>query len=284
MGNIEVSDTGLVTAKRVGASTITVEAKSGKKAEVEVVVKKAPEKITLNAKSKALKPGEAFQIKVILPKDTASHNITYTSSDQSVATVSSTGKITAKKKGNAVITVQTYNGKKTQIKVTVKVDVAVKKVNLSEKKLTLGAGEKYQLNVSISPKNATDKKLTYKASGNKVKVTGKGLVTAKKPGKAKITIKAKNGKKATVTITVKKAPKKVTLNAKKKTLKVGKKFQIKVKLPKGTASRKITYTSSKKKVASVTSAGKVTARRKGSATITAKTFNGKKAKLKIIVK
>ena len=282
--NIEVSDTGLVTAKRVGASTITVEAKSGKKAEVEVVVKKAPEKITLNAKSKALKPGEAFQIKVILPKDTASHNITYTSSDQSVATVSSTGKITAKKKGNAVITVQTYNGKKTQIKVTVKVDVAVKKVNLSEKKLTLGAGEKYQLNVSISPKNATDKKLTYKASGNKVKVTGKGLVTAKKPGKAKITIKAKNGKKATVTITVKKAPKKVTLNAKKKTLKVGKKFQIKVKLPKGTASRKITYTSSKKKVASVTSAGKVTARRKGSATITAKTFNGKKAKLKIIVK
>ena len=282
--NADVSETGLVTAKKVGVSTITAEAKNGKKAEVEVVVKKAPEKLTLNAQSKALKPGETFQIKVTLPKDSASRSITYISSDQSVATVSATGQITAKKKGNAVITVQTYNGKKTQIKVTVKVDVAVKKVNLPEKKLTLGAGEKYQLNASISPKNATDKKLTYKASGNKVKVTAKGLVTAKKPGKAKITVKAKNGKKAAVTITVKKAPKKVTLNAKKKTLKAGKTFQIKVKLPKGTASRKITYTTSKKKVASVSSAGKVTAKKKGSATITVKTFNGKKAKLKITVK
>ncbi|MCI8860319.1 MAG: leucine-rich repeat protein [Lachnospiraceae bacterium] len=282
--NAEVSDTGLVTAKKVGATTVTVEAKNGKKAEVEVLVKKVPEKITLNAQSKALKPGETFQIKVTLPKDTASRSITYTSSDPSVATVSTSGKITAKKKGNAMITVQTYNGKKAQIKVEVKVDVAVRTVSLSDKKLTLGAGEKYQLNASIRPKNATDKKLTYKASGNKVKVTGKGLVTAKKPGKAAITVKAKNGKKATVTITVKKAPKKVTLNAKKKILKVGKKYQIKAKLPKGTASCKLTYTSSKKKVASVTSTGKVTAKKKGSAVITVKTFNGKKAKLKITVK
>ena len=282
--NAQVSETGLVTAKKVGAATITVEARNGKKAEVEVAVKKAPEKITLNAQSKALKPGETFQIKVTLPKDCASRSITYASSEQSVAEVSPSGKITAKKKGNTVITVQTYNGKKAQMKVDVKVDVAVRTVSLSDKKLTLGAGEKYQLNASIRPKNATDQKLTYKASGNKVKVTGKGLVTAKKPGKAAITVKARNGKKATVTITVKKAPKKVTLNAKKKTLKVGKKYQIKTKLPKGTASRKLTYTSSKKKVASVTSTGKVTAKKKGSATITVKTFNGKKAKLKIIVK
>ena len=282
--NAQVSETGLVTAKKVGTTTVTVEAKNGKKAEVEVVVKKAPEKMTLNAQSKALKPGETFQIKVTLPKDCASRSITYSSSAQSVATVSSTGKITAKKKGTTMITVQTYNGKKAQIKVEVKVDVAVRTVSLSDKKLTLGAGEKYQLNASIRPKNATDKKLTYKASGNKVKVTGKGLVTAKKPGKAAITVKAQNGKKATVTITVKKAPKKVTLNAKKKILKVGKKYQIKAKLPKGTASCKLTYTSSKKKVASVTSTGKVTAKKKGSAVITVKNFKGKKAKLKITVK
>ena len=194
--NAQVSETGLVTAKKVGTATITVEARNGKKAEVEVAVKKAPEKITLNAQSKALKPGETFQIKVTLPKDCASRSITYASSEQSVAEVSPSGKITAKKKGNTVITVQTYNGKKAQMKVDVKVDVAVRTVSLSDKKLTLGAGEKYQLNASIRPKNATDQKLTYKASGNKVKVTGKGLVTAKKPGKAAITVKARNGKKS----------------------------------------------------------------------------------------
>ncbi len=83
---------------------------------------------------------------------------------------------------------------------------------------------------------------------------------------------------------VKRAPKKITLNASEKTLKAGKKFQIKPALPKNTASRKITYVSNKKSVASVSQKGKVTAKKKGSAVITVKTFNGQNAKLKIIVK
>ena len=82
----------------------------------------------------------------------------------------------------------------------------------------------------------------------------------------------------------KKAPGKITLNSEQKTLKVGKKFQIKITLPKNTASNKISYSSNKKSVASVSSSGKVTAKKKGTAIITVKTFNGKKAKLNIIVK
>ncbi|MCI8489400.1 MAG: hypothetical protein HFJ04_03995 [Lachnospiraceae bacterium] len=74
------------------------------------------------------------------------------------------------------------------------------------------------------------------------------------------------------------------LNAQKKKLKAGKKFQIKAKLPKGTASYKLTYTSSKKSVASVSKTGKVTAKKKGTAVITVKTYNGKKASLKLTVK
>ena len=67
-------------------------------------------------------------------------------------------------------------------------------------------------------------------------------------------------------------------------MKKGKTFQIKVKLPKKTASNKITYTSSKKKIASVSSKGKIKALKKGKAVITVKTFNGKKAKITITVK
>ena len=73
-------------------------------------------------------------------------------------------------------------------------------------------------------------------------------------------------------------------NKSKKTLKVGKTFKIKVKFPKNTASKKITFTSSKKSVAKVSSNGTVTALKKGTTTITVKTFNGKKAKIKIVVK
>ena len=152
------------------------------------------------------------------------------------------------------------------------------------KKLTLGVGETYALKASALPSAATDKKLRYSASNKKITVNSKGKITARKTGSAKVTVKSSNGKKATVQVTVKKKPTKIKLNAKTKTIRVGWKFQIKAKFPKGTASNKLTYTSSRRAVASVSSTGKVTARKKGTAIITVKTYNGKKAKMKIIVK
>ena len=134
------------------------------------------------------------------------------------------------------------------------------------------------------PRNAADRKLTYKASNNKVTVSRNGKITGKKRGICKITVSASNGKKAVVKVTVKKKPGKITLNARNKTLKAGKKFKIKVGLPKGTASQTLTYVSNKQAIADVSSEGKVTAKKKGYAVITVKTYNGKKASLKIHVK
>ncbi len=160
----------------------------------------------------------------------------------------------------------------------------VTKVKVNVKKLTLGVGETYALKASALPANAANKKLRYSASNKKITVNSKGKVTAKKTGSAKITVKSSNGKKATVQVTIKKKPTKIRLNAKTKTIRAGWNFQIKAKFPKGTASNKLTYTSSRRAVASVSSTGKVTARKKGTAIITVKTYNGKKAKMKIIVK
>ena len=155
---------------------------------------------------------------------------------------------------------------------------------LSIKKVTLGVGESFQIKASVIPENALSKSLTYKASNNKVSVSASGKVKAKKTGTCQVTVQAANGKKAVITVVVKKAPKKITIKVKNKKLKVGKKVQIKIKLPKNTASNKITYSSSKKSVASVSASGKITAKKRGKTTITAKTFNGKKAKIKITVK
>ena len=185
--------------------------------------------------------------------------------------------MTAGNEGSAVITVQTFNGKKAELKITVAKNIPVEKVKLPVTKLTLGVGEPYALKAEILPKNASNQKLSYGTSNNKVKVTSNEKITAKKTGSCKVTVKASNGKKAVVSVTIKKAPGKITLNSEQKTLKVGKKFQI-------TASNKISYSSNKKSVASVSSSGKVTAKKKGTAIITVKTFNGKKAKLNIIVK
>jgi hypothetical protein len=118
-------------------------------------------------------------------------------------------------------------------------------------------------------------KTTYKSSNTKVaKVNSKGVVTALKKGTAKITV-TNNGVKKTFKVTVKN-PK---LNATKKTLKVKKNFTLKITGKVGTAK----FTSSNKKIATVNSKGKITAKKKGTAYITVKT-NGIKLKCKITVK
>ena len=162
--------------------------------------------------------------------------------------------------------------------------IEVKSVLVAANKLTIGLGEKVQLEAAVYPRNASDRKLTYKVSNSNVSVSKNGKITGKKRGTCKITVSASNGKKAVVKVSVKKKPKKITLNARNKTLKVGKKFKIKARLPKGTASQTLTYVSNKRAIADVSPDGKVTAKKRGSAVITVKTYNGKKASLKIQVK
>ncbi len=202
--NVTVSPTGVVTTKKAGSSCITVRSSNGKYAVTNVIVKNAPSKVTLNAKKKTLKVGKTFQIKVKLSQNAASSRISYSSNKKSVAVVSSSGKVTARKKGTAVITVKTHNGKFAKLNITVKKDIPVKKVTVKKKKLVLKVGQTVRLKVSILPKNATDKRVSYKSSNKNVKVSKKGYVTGKKAGKTKITIKSMNGKKTVVNVTVKK--------------------------------------------------------------------------------
>jgi uncharacterized protein YjdB len=83
---------------------------------------------------------------------------------------------------------------------------------------------------------------------------------------------------------IKKAPAKITIRPSgKRTVKKGKSFTLKVKLPSGTASLKMTFRSSRPKIARVDSSGRVVARRRGTTTITVRTYNHKKATLRLTV-
>lgn len=160
----------------------------------------------------------------------------------------------------------------------------VSKITLDLKKATIGVGEKLNLKVTKTPAQA---KTTYQWSSSAPKVayvSQTGKIKARKKGKATITVKSANGRQATCRITVKKAPKKVSFRQKSLTLKKGKKVTLKVKLPAGTASRKLTFSSSKRSVAAVSASGKVTAKKAGTARITVKTYNGKKARITVKVK
>ncbi|MDD6696677.1 MAG: endo-1,4-beta-xylanase [Firmicutes bacterium] len=136
--------------------------------------------------------------------------VKWETSNKKVVTVTNKGKITGKKVGKATITVTTDKGAKASITVYVKAKkVATTKVTVKNaktdrvvKKVTLKKGKKLTLKVVTNPITTPDK-VTFKSSKKNVAtVTNKGVITAKKKGKATITVKS--GKKtAKVQITVK---------------------------------------------------------------------------------
>ena len=193
----------------------------------------------------------------------------YTSSNKKAATVSKTGKVTGKAAGTAKITVKLASGKTADITVTVqKKEIATKSIKNLSKTMKIKLKGTAQLKPVISPSNTTDK-LTYASSDKKiVTVSAKGKLTAKKVGKAKITVQS-GKKKFTITVTVA-APTPTGMKnvPTSKKLAKGKSFVLKPTLLPAGATGKITYKTSDKKIVTVDAKGKVTAKGKGSAVIT----------------
>lgn len=123
---VSVNNKGRLTAKGTGTAKITVQAKdgSGKKAVVMVTVKKAEAVVTsvkVTAEKTEIKVGETTRASAeIIPADALVKTVTWSSSDQSVATVDKDGKITGVKAGEVIITASSVNGKKGSIKIHVK--------------------------------------------------------------------------------------------------------------------------------------------------------------------
>lgn len=199
-----------------------------------------------------------------------------------------TFKLTAgKKKGSAVVTVTLASKKTASFKVTVqKAAVKTTKITTTTKSLTLAKGATYKkLASSIAVTPVTSKeKVTYSSSNKKVAtVSSKGVIKAKKAGTAKITVKS--GKKkvvVTVKVTGVKTTKLSGVPATKKIAK-GKSFKIKAAATPKNTDEKITFKSSNKKVATVTSKGVVKGLKKGTATITVQS-GSKKMTCKVTVK
>ena len=146
----------------------------------------------ITAKVSQVYVGKKATIKVTKTKVTG--KVTFKSSNKKVATINSKGVITGKKAGKAVITVKV--GKYTK-KLTVKVKKPSFKLVKSSVKLK--KGKKTTIRVKAAPVS----KVTYKTSNKKVAtVNSKGVVTAKKKGTAKITVKC-NGITRTFKVTVK---------------------------------------------------------------------------------
>lgn len=239
--------------------------------------------VSLSQSSIKMKEGDTEQLTAsVYPTNATNKSVNWSSSDKSVATVSSNGLVTAKSAGTATITCRAADGsgKYATCKVTVEESkVYVTSVTLNKTSASLYVGETAQLSASVSPSSATNKSVSWSSGNTSVAtVSSSGLVTAKSAGTATITCKATDGsgKKATCSITVKEAvkPTSITLNKTKASITEGETLQLTATIdPSDAADKSVTWISDNTDVAIVDNNGLVTAKAAGTANIIATTSN-----------
>jgi len=235
----KVDSKGNVTAIKAGTATITVTTKDGSyKATCKVTVKAKQQEeqkpdpkpedpkpepvvsvtgVTLSKTTLSLTEGDSSKLTAtVKPSDAANKEITWSSSNTSVATVDTNGNVKAIKAGTATITVTTKDGNYTATcKVTVTAKqvepdpiVSVTGVTLNKSSLNLTEGDSSKLTATVKPSDAANKEVTWKSSNTSVAtVDTNGNVKAIKAGTATITVTTKDGNHtATCTVTVKEKP------------------------------------------------------------------------------
>ena len=179
--------------------------------------------------NEVIKLTEGDQLKVTRIKnfeyDKKRFEIRWKSSDSKIATVNN-GLIVAKKQGKAYIQADLYNkdniynGQVLVINLTIepKNKIAVKKISINHKEVSIKKGDTKQLKVTIEPNNATDKTIKWETSNsNTVSVSRNGLISGDNEGTATITAKTINGKTATCKVKVTKKENKTKTKTKTKT-------------------------------------------------------------------
>ena len=224
--------------------------------------------VTLDKTSATIYTGKTVTLKAT-SNDTAK-TVTYTTSNKAVATVSSTGVVKGVKAGTAVITANCGNAT-----ATCKVTVKAPSVKFAKKSAVVYKGKTATVKATLAGVSS----VTYKSSNTKIATVNSKTGTVKGIKAGTVTITATSGKlKATYKLTVKNPT--FTLTKSSATIAKGKTTTIK---SKAAPASKVTYISSNKKVATVTSKGVVKGIRKGKATITVK-CNGITKKFVVTVK
>ena len=276
-----VGQDGKVTALKSGKATITAKA-GDKSATCSVTVSTPVESVTLDRTAVSLEVGQTTTlVATISPNDADDKNVTWKSSDVTVATVEN-GKVTAMKEGSATITAS-VSGKSATCAVTVKNNVVtVTSVTLNKTELSLTKGQSETLTATVAPANATDKTVTWSSSDATIaSVDQNGKVTALKSGSAAITAKA-GEKSAICTVTVTTPVESVSLDRNNVTLEVDQTTTLVATIHPNDADEKtVVWTTSNASIATVTG-GVVKAVAVGTATITA-SVGGKSATCTVTV-
>lgn len=239
------------------------------------------EKLSFVQDSFNVKRGSTQKLIVLVnPSSLASSDLTWKSSDESIATVDNSGVVKGLKNGQVTITVTSPNGVATSCVVNVVVDsIEVNKIILNTNNITLKIGDTNQIISKVEPETATERDLVWSSSDSSiVSVDNNGKIKGLKVGTVTITVKTKDGRvmeTCTVNVSAIKVNE-IILNPTRMSLRKGGSGQIVATIkPSNATDKDIVWITSDSSVAKVDSSGKVTGVNEGTATITAKTKDGK---------
>ena len=272
---------GKITAKTEGKATIQVKMKnSDVKGTCEISVNPiTATSITLNKESLNLTIGQKETLTyTIIPDNTTNKEVEWTSGDEKIAIVSSTGEVTAVGEGTAIIAVKVKSNR--NILSTCKVVVSPVKVtgvSLNLSTISIERGKSQQIIATVLPTNATNKKIVWSSSNTSIATVVDGTISGLAVGNATITATTEDGSfVATCQVAV--TPIKVTgitLSATTASLLEGETLQLTATAtPSNADDKNITWSSSNSSVATVSSNGLVTGLTVGTVEIVASNSDG----------
>ena len=275
-------ENGTVTAVSAGNATITVTTEDGNHtARCEVVVVTDPVPVTgvtlSQTKLPLLRGATAKLTATVSPTGATNRKVTWSSNNTTVATVEN-GTVTAVSAGNAIITVTTEDGNHTaRCEVVVTDPIPVSGVTLSQTKLPLLRGATAKLTATVSPADATNKKVRWSSNNTAVAIVENGTIAAVSVGNATITVTTEDGNhtaRCEVVVTDPVPAASVTLSQTELILRKGATAKLTATvLPTDATNKKVRWNSNNTAVAIVES-GTVAALSAGNATITVTTEDG----------
>lgn len=259
--------------------------------EVEAAKKKVTSVTITNVTNKklTLEKGRTFSLKTtVKPSNASNKKLKWTSSNSKIVTVSSKGKLKAKKNGTAKITARTTDGSNKKITITVTVGQPVKSIQITNSGNMVSVGNSFLLKTKVNPTKASNKAVAYSSSDKKIAtVSSKGAVKAvgvpkgKSSATATITVKSTDGSnvKATFKVKVTQPVTGITPKATTVSLQVKDTYQMNHTIaPSNAYNKRVTYSSSNSQIATVSSTGLIKAVKPGKVNITIASTDGSNIK------
>ena len=214
-------------------------------------------------------------IATVLPANAANKNVEWISFDTSIVNVDDNGLLTAKSAGKTQVMVRTEEGGHYALcNVTVKQHAMG--VKMSYTQITLNVGEYFDMDVTVTPANATEASLLWESlDTNIVTVSSTGRITGRAVGTGKIMVKTQNGSNSFCTVTVVEPVFSLELDEEEVTIDIEDTFVLEpIFQPTNPSNTEVIWLSSDDNVAEVNEFGEVTGISGGSAVITCESVDG----------